>query len=63
MLTMCNAIPNTAGWTWDVSVKWVDPLDLSQTLGIESGVKRITVTVKHGNRVIVSWVAVRTNVR
>lgn len=58
-----NVIPNTAGWTWIASIERVNPLDLSQTLGSETGVKRITVTVCHGDRAVVSWVAVRTNAR
>lgn len=56
-----TAIPNTTGWTRSVTVDRVTPANLTQTVGTESGAKRITVQVKHGDRVVAKRIAVRTS--
>lgn len=56
-----TVIPNTTGWTRSVTVERVNPDNLTQTVGTESGAKRITVTVKHGDRVVGKRVVVRTS--
>ena len=43
-----------------VEVKWVDPDDLNQVMGSESGIKRITVTVKRNSLKCGEIVAIRS---
>jgi len=50
-------------WTRSVTVDWVNPNNLSQVVGANLGAKKITVTVKKGDRVIATLVAVRTSAR
>jgi type II secretory pathway pseudopilin PulG len=40
-----TVIPATAGWRWEASVTYADPSDPSKATAVESGLKRITVTV------------------
>lgn len=52
-----------SGWSRNVTVEWVNPDKLSQTSASETGAKKITVSIKHGARVIATSTAVRTNAR
>ena len=42
-------LPGIEAWTWGVAVDRVDPLDISQVRTFETGLKRITVTVRSGD--------------
>jgi len=53
----------SSDWSRSVTVERVNPDDLSQTSGSETGVKKITVTIKRGDRVLATRTAVRTSVR
>ena len=55
-----QALPGLEGWTRSVSVVWVDPFSL-ESVSWSTGVKRITVTVKRGEQVLASMVAIRTD--
>ena len=55
-------IPDLNGWRRSVTVEYLDPNDLTAVAGNDLGIKRITVTVKRGDVVAVSMVAVRTAV-
>ena len=55
-----QVIPGFEGWTRTATVAWVQPSDLTGSAGSPTGVKRITVTVKRGELVVASMVAVRT---
>jgi len=48
-------------WRRSVEVAWIDPDDLTQVCGSETGVKRITVTVAHHDVPVATLVAIRTN--
>lgn len=52
-----------AQWTRSVTVEWINPDNLSLTSGSETGAKKITVTIKRGDRIIATRTAVRTSVR
>lgn len=47
-------------WGAGISVSWVDPADPTQVVASESGVKRVTVGVFKGNRVVLRVKALRT---
>lgn len=49
------------GWRRSVSVSWVDPANLSNDSVGDTGVKRIAVTVMHGDVVTASLTAIRTS--
>ena len=51
-----------SGWERTVQVSWVNPTNLSQTVGSDQGVKRIAVTVEHDNVPVASVSAFRTSV-
>jgi len=51
---------NLTGWYREVQVYRLDASDLTKTATVETGVKQITVTVKHNDVVVASVVAVRT---
>lgn len=57
-----TAITNS-DWTRSVTVERVNPDNLSQTSGSETGAKKVTVTIKRGDRVIATRTAVRTSER
>lgn len=54
-----TAIPGFEGWERTVTVEWVDPADLDETLSSESGMKRITVTVRRGDKRLARRIAYR----
>lgn len=54
-------IAGLGAWTRSVEVVWVNPVNISATVGTDSGAKRITVTVTHGGLVLASLVTVRTD--
>lgn len=58
-----NPIANADGWTRSVVIEQVHPSNLSAAMATDSGVRRITVTVHHGVRVICSLVALRSSAR
>ncbi len=55
-------IPGLEGWRRSVTVEWVQPENLMQVVGTESGVKRITVTVTYNDVLVSTLVAIRTDV-
>ncbi len=55
-----GAIPYLDDWTRSVAVERVNPANLMETSGVETGVKRITVTVQCGEKVVASMTAIRT---
>ena len=52
---------NTAGWQRDVTVELVDPADPATVSGTDQGLKRITITVLHNERVVAELVALRSD--
>lgn len=54
-------LAGTTDWTRSVEVIWVHPSDLTTPVGLESGVRRITVVAARGERVIAELVAWRTS--
>jgi len=54
-----TAIPWADGYQREVSGTWLDPNNLSQTSGTETGIKRIEVQVKYGDRKLVALYAAR----
>lgn len=55
-----SAVPQAEGWTRTVTVQWVNSLDPSQPRTMESGAKRIKVTVSHNTVPQATLVAIRT---
>ncbi len=58
-----SVIAGTEGYTRSVTVQWVWPLLVNTTSNNETGVKRVTVTVKRGDRVVSQLVALRSDLR
>lgn len=52
--------PDQDDWSREVRVVWVNPADVGQGSGVETGAKRIVVTVKHKGMVMSELTAVRT---
>ena len=52
-------IPNLSGWSRSATVRWVDAADQISARGTDTGVKEITVTVRHNDAVVASLGAVR----
>ena len=55
------AAANAAGWQRDVKVELVDPDEVSRTVLVDQGVKRVTVTVSRDGKVVTQLVALRSN--
>ena len=54
-------IPDLTGWSREVSVAWASSVDPMTTSGTATGIKRITVTVKHQGRTVTTLYALRTD--
>ena len=54
-------IPNRDGWRRSVTVQYADPLDLTQASVIDTGLKKITVTVSFNDVVVASLLAIRAD--
>ncbi len=57
-----TVISDSTGFMRSVSVQWVNPANLEEVSAIETGVKRITVTVTHAGLKTGSLVAIKTSV-
>jgi hypothetical protein len=55
-----NGLTELAGWKREVEVVWINPNNLNDVVGSETGAKRITVKVKHNNVMVATRVAIRT---
>jgi hypothetical protein len=55
-----TVVPNAADYEQRVTVAWVNPANLSQTVGANSGVKRIQVTINRQGRGVITLTAYRT---
>lgn len=53
-------IPGFAGWTQAVSVEWADPNHFGATPAINTGLKRITVSIRRQGRSIASVIGYRS---
>ena len=56
-----SAIPNLDGWSRTVKVEWVLPDSPGTTSPAESGVKRITVTIRHNGKQVASLVMISSD--
>jgi len=56
-----TAIANVSGWTRSVTVRYVQPADLTTVSGTDQGIKRITVTVTDPHDQETNLVAIRSN--
>jgi hypothetical protein len=54
-----NAMSELTGWQRSVVVVWVNSANLSTVSATETGVKRVTVTVKKGNQTLATRVAIK----
>jgi prepilin-type N-terminal cleavage/methylation domain-containing protein len=52
-------LPGLENWTWSVAVDRVDPLDITQVRTTETGLKRITVTVRSAGRPVATAMALK----
>lgn len=55
------ALPNATGWRHSVAVEYVTVASPSTTSLVDTGVKRITVTIQHNSRTVARLVALRSN--
>jgi prepilin-type N-terminal cleavage/methylation domain-containing protein len=58
-----TVIPNRSAWARSVTVVWANAADPTQTSVIETGIKRITVTVTRGGDEVAALTALRTLAR
>jgi prepilin-type N-terminal cleavage/methylation domain-containing protein len=56
-----TTLTDLTGWQRSVSVSWINPNTLTQTKMLETGAKRVTVTVQRGPREVATLVAVCTS--
>jgi len=56
-----SAIPGLSGWTREAAVVWVSDSNLAAASLSETGVKRIRVVVRHGERIVATVEALRTS--
>ena len=54
-------LPGFQGWERAVVVQWINPANLTQALGSESGVKRVTVQVSRNGQRLATAVGIRSN--
>lgn len=57
------AHPGLTGWTRAVKVEWVDALDILGIGVVDGGLKRVTVTVSKGGKVVLKAVLMRSAAR
>jgi MSHA pilin protein MshD len=55
-----TAMSNLSGWTRSVSVAWASASNLNQNAGLDTGIKRIIVTVSRAGKVVATRAAIRT---
>jgi len=55
-----TTIPEMTDWQESVKIDVVDPADLNTTMLLDTGVKRITVTIKRNGDVIATLVGIKT---
>ncbi|HEX2973544.1 MAG TPA: hypothetical protein VHP11_14510 [Tepidisphaeraceae bacterium] len=55
-----SALAELTGWKRTVDVDWVNPTNVGDVSLIETGAKRIRVTVLHNNNVVARRTAIRT---
>ena len=58
-----TVIPNATNWRTTVTVEKVKPANLNQSSLLDSGVRKITVIVKHNNATMAALVCIRSNAR
>ena len=58
-----TTIPDRTDWQRTVTVDYVNPNDLLNTVGSDQGVKRVTVAVEQNGITLASLVAIRTRAR
>jgi Tfp pilus assembly protein PilV len=56
-----TAMPNTSGWEHSVAVDYVTIANPSLPTLVDTGIKRITVTIERNNRTVARLVALRTD--
>lgn len=56
-----TVIPGLTGWVRSVAVAWVSPAAPDSVSGSDTGLKRITVTIRHNNATIVTRATLRSN--
>lgn len=56
-----TALPDMNDWTREVGVAWAGIVDPMATSATPTGIKRITVTVKHRGRTVTTLYALRTD--
>jgi hypothetical protein len=54
-------LPGFDDWQRSVVVQWVNPDNLNQVLGSESGVKRVTVEVRRNGQLLATAMGIRSN--
>lgn len=54
-------MPDSSDWQRGVVVEWVDPNDPAKIVGIDQGVKRITVTVQRNSEVLAQRMTLRSD--
>ncbi len=55
-----TALANLTGWTRSVDVVWGDPTDPTKSISYDAGIKRITVTILRGDKLVASITTTRT---
>lgn len=55
-----SVIPGTEGYARSATVQWANPANLDEASASPTGVKRITVTVRHNDRIVGQLLGVRT---
>jgi hypothetical protein len=56
-----TATPGLTGWQRHVTVQWVNSSNINQISLVETGAKRITITVSHNSVPILTRTVLRTN--
>ncbi len=53
------SLPGLESWTWSVAVDRIDPLDITQVRTTDTGLKRISVTVRSAGQPVATAMALR----